>query len=164
MERHMPFLRNNDVFPALEIPAIGGGTISIPAFSKGEFGVVIAYRGAWCPFCVAQLAGFATEKAALNDLGVQVVAFSVDDEKTTQELAQSIHFPYLLGHSASADRIAEQLGTFINNEPKYLQPTAFILTPKSEVLASVYASHAVGRLLATDAVKLIGYMKSKMAA
>ena len=160
----MSFLRNGAVFPKLEIPAVGGGTLSIPGFATGEFGVVIAYRGAWCPFCLTQLSGFAHEQAALNKLGVQVVAFSVDNEKTTQDLAKTVQFPYSLGHSVSADRIGELLGAFVNDEPKHLQPTAFILTPKSEVLASVYASHAVGRLLASDVVRLVGYMKSKMAA
>lgn len=159
----MPFLRNGAVFPELEIPAVGGGTLSLPAFAKGEFGVVIAYRGAWCPFCIAQLSGFAAEEAALNELGVRVAAFSVDDEKATQDLAKTVQFPYPLGHSVSAARIGELLGAFVNDEPKHLQPTAFILTPKSEVLASVCASHAVGRLLASDVVKLVGYMKSKMA-
>ncbi len=160
----MAFLRNGDVFPAIEIAEVGGGTLSLPAFSRGEFGIVITYRGAWCPFCVDQLAGFAAEKAALDKLGVRVAAFSVDDENKTRELAAKVNFTHALGHSASADNIAEQLGVFSNDEPKFIQPAAFILTPDSRVLASVYASHAVGRLLAADAVKLITYMKSKMAA
>jgi peroxiredoxin len=127
----------------------------------GGYGVVIAYRGAWCPFCASQLAGFAAEKTALDALGVSVAAFSVDDEKTTQELKEKLSFPFPLGHSVSADRIAELVGAFVNESPRYLQPTAFILSPKSEVVASVYASHAVGRLLASDVVKLVSFLKSK---
>lgn len=160
----MPILHNGDEFPQLEIPAVGGGVLSLSAFSKDAFGVVIAYRGAWCPFCVAQLTGFTAEEAALKELGVRVAAFSVDDEQTTRELASRVGFPFLLGHGASADKIAEVLGAFVNNEPKHLQPTAFILTPKGQVFASVYASHAVGRLLAPDVVKLVSFVKAKMAA
>ena len=157
----MPLLHNGDPFPHLEMPALGGGTLSIPSFASGAFGVIIAYRGAWCPFCATQLAGYASEEAALHELGVRVAAFSVDDEPTTKDLAAKLHLNFPLGHGASADQVSGILGAFTNESPRYLQPTAFILTPTSEVLASVYTSHAVGRLLAADVVKLISFVKSR---
>lgn len=144
----MPFLHNSDPFPHLEIPAVGGGMLSLPGFAAGAFGVIITYRGAWCPFCATQLAGYA--------------AFSVDDEPTTKEFAAKLNLNFPLGHSASADQVSDTLGAFTNESPRHLQPTAFILTPKSEVLASVYASHAIGRLEASDVVKLVSFVKSKM--
>jgi peroxiredoxin len=158
----MPFLHNSDHFPHLEIPAVGGGMLSLPGFAAGAFGVIIAYRGAWCPFCATQLAGYASEKAALDELGVRVAAFSVDDEPTTKEFAAKLNLNFPLGHSASADQVSDTLGAFTNESPRHLQPTAFILTPKSEVLASVYASHAIGRLEASDVVKLVSFVKSRM--
>jgi peroxiredoxin len=160
----MTFLHNGEPFPHLEIPALGGGTLSLPGFASGAFGVIIAYRGAWCPFCASQLAGYASEKAALDELGVLVAAFSVDDEPTTKEFAAKLNLNFPMGHSASADQISDVLGAFTNPSPRHLQPTAFILTPKSEVLGSVYASHAVGRLEASDVVKLVRYVKSTMRA
>src|SRR5436309_9121014 len=51
-------LRNGQVFPRLEIPAVGGGTISLPGDLAGSYGVVLIYRGSWCPYCNAQLASF----------------------------------------------------------------------------------------------------------
>jgi peroxiredoxin len=156
----MSFLQNGDSFPSLAIRRLGGGTLSLPDFASGAFGVVIAYRGAWCPFCAAQLAGYASEKAALDALGVRIAAFSVDDEPTTMALSAKLSLDFPLGHSASADQLGDVLGAFTNESPRYLQPTAFILTPKSHVLASVYASHAVGRLLASDVVELVRFIKS----
>lgn len=160
----MSFLRNGDPFPHLEMPAVAGGMLSLPRFAAGAFGVIIAYRGAWCPFCGTQLAGYASEKAALDELDVRVAAFSVDDEATTKEFAAKLNLSFPLGHSASADQVRDTLGAFINDSLRHLQPTAFILTPKSEVLASVYSSHAVGRLLASDVVKLVGFVRSRMGS
>jgi peroxiredoxin len=158
----MAFLHNGEPFPNLELPAVEGGTLSLPGLVAGAFGVILAYRGAWCPFCAAQLAGYASEKATLGELGVRVAAFSVDDEATTKEFAAKLNLNFPLGYGASVDHVRDALGAFTNESPSYLQPTAFILTPESKVLASVYASHAVGRLLASDVVKLVSFVKSKM--
>ncbi len=160
----MALLRNGDLFPRIEIPAIGGDTLSLPGSPTSPFHVVLIYRGAWCPFCTAQLAGFAAEKATLDELGVEVTAFSVDDEATTAALAAKLNLKFRLGHSATADRIGALTGAFINSEPKYLQPTAFTLTSQGTVMAAVYSSQAVGRLAAPDFVKFLSFMKSKMTA
>ena len=52
-------LSNGDLFPALTIDAVGGGTIQLPRDLQGAYGVVLIYRGSWCPYCNAQLSGFA---------------------------------------------------------------------------------------------------------
>lgn len=106
----MPLLQNGNPRPELDIPAVGGGSLSLPGMLAGKFGVVSTYRGAGCPFCTEQLAGFAAEKAALVALGAGVSVFSVDDEKTAQAFAEELSFPFALGHSASADQVSERVG------------------------------------------------------
>jgi peroxiredoxin len=160
----MRLLRNGESFPTLVIRAVGGGTLVLPDVVRGSFAVVLVYRGAWCPFCTTQLAGFAAEKAALGALGVKVVALSVDDERTTSELATRLSLDFPLGHSADAERVSEATGAFTNDNPKYLQPTAFTLTPKGTVMAATYSTQAVGRLVAPDLIKFVSFMKSKLAA
>jgi peroxiredoxin len=160
----MRLLRNGESFPELEIPAVGGGTLVLPDTVRGSFAVILTYRGAWCPFCTAQLAGFAAEKASLDAIGVKVVAFSVEDELTSSKLTAQVGLNFPLGHSADADRVAEVTGTFTNDSPKYLQPTAFTLTPEGTVMAAVYSTQAIGRLVAPDLIKFVSFMKSKLAA
>src|SRR5690348_14089592 len=82
----MSRLRNGQPFPPLEVPAVGGGTISLPDDLAGSYGVVLIYRGSWCPYCNAQLAAFSRALDALTELGVKVVALSVDDEETSAAL------------------------------------------------------------------------------
>jgi peroxiredoxin len=157
-------LRNGETFPVLEMPAVGGGTLVLPEAVRGWFAVILIYRGAWCPFCVAQLAGFAAEKASLEALGVRIVALSVEDERASSELQSQHGLNFLLGHSADADRVSEATGAFTNDGPKYLQPAAFTLTPHGVVMAAVYSTQAIGRLVAPDLIKFVSFMKSKSTA
>ena len=159
----MPLLSNGQVFPAIDVAVGAGKAMSLPADVSGSFAVVLVYRGAWCPFCRAQLAEFEAEKAALDGLGVRVVALSIDDEATTAALVEAERLGFTVGHDADADAIATATGAFVNDAPRHLQPTGFILDPDGKVSAAVYATHAVGRLVAADAVKLITFLKSKRA-
>src|SRR5271163_3006343 len=99
----MPILQNGGAFPKLVIPAVGGGTITLPDALAGSWGAVVIYRGAWCPFCNAQLAGYAAEKQALDALGLKVIALSVDDEATSAATIAKNHLQFPVGHSADAE-------------------------------------------------------------
>jgi peroxiredoxin len=163
MEIRMPLLNNGDAFPKLTVPAVGGGMIALPGALAGSWGAVLIYRGAWCPFCNAQLAGYAAEKDALDALGVKVVALSVDDEPTSAATVAKNHLKFPVGHRADADAVAAATGAFVNPKPHFLQPTGFVLAPDGTVKAAVYASSAVGRMAAKDVVGFVGYLKSVAA-
>jgi peroxiredoxin len=153
----MPRLENGQTFPSLQLPKVGGGTLSLPDDLAGGFGVVLVYRGAWCPYCNAQLAAFSRATPALDEVGARVVALSVDDEATSTALADKLRLTFPLAYGADADAVAEQLGAYVNDEPRYLQSTGFVLAPDGSVLTAVYSSGAIGRLLPDDVVGLVKY-------
>jgi peroxiredoxin len=153
-------LHNGQAFPELTIPAVGGGTISLPDDLAGSYGVVIIYRGSWCPYCNAQLAAFGRAMPALAELGISVVAFSVDDEATTAALVAKHRLPFAVGHSADADKVAAATGAYTHDDPHYLQSTGFVLAPDGLVLTAVYSSDAIGRLVADDVVGFVRYQQS----
>jgi peroxiredoxin len=155
----MPRLENGQTFPALQLPKVGGGTLSLPGDLAGDFGVVLVYRGAWCPYCNAQLAAFSRATSALEEAGARVVALSVDDEATSTALADKLRLTFPLAHSADSDAVADQLGAYVNVEPRYLQSTGFVLAPDGSVLTAVYSSGAIGRLLPDDVVGLVKYAR-----
>ncbi len=157
----MAQLQNGQALPAFEVLAVGGGTISIPQSLRGSYGVVLIYRGAWCPFCQAQLAGFQRANAKLADGGIKVVALSVDDEATTRRTIEQFALSFPVGHSADADKVASIVGAYTNDAPRYLQPTGFVLSPDGKILNAVYSSGPLGRLLAEDVIGLVAYLKSK---
>ncbi len=156
----MSLLVNGRSFPQLEIPAVGGGTISLPGDLAGSYGVVLFYRGSWCPYCRAQLSSFGRASDSLHELGIKVVALSVDDEETSAALVAKHDLPFPVGHSADADEITAATGAFTNDDPRYLQSTGFVLSPDGSVLTSVYSSGAIGRLVADDVIGFVRYVKS----
>ncbi len=155
-------LQNGEKFPTLEVPAFGGGTLRLPDRLAGSFGVVLLYRGAWCPYCAAQLGGFQRASGKLAETGIRVAALSVDDEATTAETVEKYRLRFPVGHSADADRVAALTGAYTNEEPRYLQSTGFLLDPEGRILNAVYSSGPIGRLVAEDVIGMVAYLKSKV--
>ncbi len=155
----MPRLENNQTFPSLQLPLVGGGTLSLPEDLAGDFGVVLVYRGSWCPYCSAQLAAFSRAQADLESAGIKVVALSVDDEQTSTELVAKRRLNFPVAHSADPDEVAATLGAYVNDEPRYLQSTGFVLAPDGTIVTAVYSSGAIGRLVPDDVGGLVRYVK-----
>ena len=160
----MTLLNPGDQFPALTLALPGGDSLALPDALAGSFGVVLFYRGSWCPYCNAQLRAFQRASDSLAEVGAKVVALSVDDEATTQELIAKHGLTFPVGHSADARAVAEATGAFVNVDPKYLQSTGFVLDPNGRVVVSVYSSGAIGRLVPDDVVGLIRYLRDHASA
>ena len=159
----MSRLPNGQPFPSLEVPAVGGGTISLPDDLAGSYGIVLIYRGSWCPYCNAQLAAFSRAHDALTELRVKVVALSVDDEETSAALAAKHELRFQVGHSADAGKVAEATGAYVNDDPRHLQSTGFVLAPDGTVQVAVYSSDGIGRLVADDVAGYIRYLTQRAA-
>jgi peroxiredoxin len=157
-------LYNGQVFPDLEIPAIGGGVLCLPQDLAGSYGVILIYRGHWCPFCNEQMAAFASATEALEQAGIKVVAFSVDDEAETKDFIAKQEIPFKVGHSAVLNKIIAETGAYKNAHPArgdFLENTGFVLAPNGTVVNAVYSSRAIGRLVPNDVIRLVSFMKSQ---
>jgi peroxiredoxin len=159
LEIAMTLLSPGDQFPALSLTPPGGEILALPGALAGGFGVVLFYRGSWCPYCNAQLRAFQRATGSLAEVGAKVVALSVDDEATTWELIARHGLTFPVGHSADARAIARATGAFVNEDPLYVQSTGFVLDPAGRVVVSVYSSGAIGRLVPEDVVGLIRYLR-----
>jgi peroxiredoxin len=164
LEIAMTLLNPGDKFPNLTVALPGDETLSLPDSFAGGFGVVLFYRGSWCPYCNAQLRAFQRASESLAEVGAKVVALSVDDEATTQELIEKHGLTFPVGHSADARAVAQVTGAFVNDEPTFLQSTGFVLDPSGRVVISVYSSGAIGRLVPDDVVGLIRYLRDHASA
>jgi peroxiredoxin len=157
---HAPGLRNGEPFPSISVEPVGGGRITLPEDLAGYFGVVLFYRGSWCPYCKAQLTAFARAHDELTSLGVKVVALSVDDEATSAAFATSLGARFPIGHSADVDRIAALTRAYTHDSPKYFQTTGFMLDPDGLLITAVYSSGAIGRLVPADVAGFVRYVLS----
>ena len=157
-------LHPNDPFPPLTVSLPGGRALRMPDDLAGHFGVVLFYRGSWCPYCNAQLSAFQRALDGLAEMDVTVVALSVDDEATTQELIAKHSLRFSVGYGADASAIADTTGAFVNDDPLFLQSTGFVLDPGGRVVVSVYSSGAIGRLVPRDVIGLIRYLREQCLA
>jgi peroxiredoxin len=160
----MPLLSPGDAFPSLTLAKTAGGSLRLPDNLGGQFGVVLFYRGSWCPYCNAQLRAFQRAKDELAELATGIVALSVDDERTTKELIAKHDLTFPIGHSADARAVAAATGAFVDPAGGYLQSTGFILNQTGSVIVSVYSSGAIGRLVPEDVTGLIRYLREHAAA
>ena len=155
----MPLLSPGSAFPALSLTIPGAAALAIPDAFAGDFGVVLFFRGAWCPYCNAQLRAFERAGQTLADNGIRVAALSVDDRSTTADLIAKQGLTFPVGYGADAWAIADLTGAFVNPDPVYLQSTGFVLNPAGKVVVSVYSSGAIGRLVPEDVIGLVRYLR-----
>ena len=159
----MPLLHPGAIFPGLTLTVPGGETVKVPEAFAGQFGVLLFYRGSWCPYCNAQLRAFQHASTVLAEVGVEVAALSVDDEAATAALIAKHGLTFPVGFGAEAQAIAGLTGAFVNPDPVYLQSTGFVLDPQGKVVVSVYSSGAIGRLVPDDVAGLVRYVREHVA-
>jgi len=160
----MPLLNPGGPFPRLTISTTDGQALTLPDAFAGDFGVVLFYRGSWCPYCNAQLRAFERSGQALADEGIRVAALSVDDEEATAALVARHKLTFPVGYAADAAAVASLTGAFVNPDPVYLQSTGFVLDPAGNVVVSVYSSGAIGRLVPEDVIGLVRYLREHSPA
>jgi peroxiredoxin len=158
----MSLLQNGQKLPSLEVPAVGGGSLKLPDALAGSFGVVLVYRGDWCPYCNAQLAAFERASAKFAELGIKVAAFSADTEDAAKGTIAKHNIRFPVGHSADIEQVAAALGCYTNDNPRALQTTGFVLAPDGNIINAVYSSLAIGRLVPDDVAGVVSYVKTKM--
>lgn len=157
-------LQNGDRFPDLSIPTVGGGRVALPQDVEGFYSVILIYRGAWCPYCKAQLAAFARARASLRSIGVEVVALSVDAEAVSTALVDKMRLNFPVGFGVKADEISAATGAYVAEDGAYLQSTGFVLDKRGRILTAVYSSGAIGRLVPDDVAGFVRYIDSHDAA
>jgi peroxiredoxin len=157
-------LEPGDRFPTVPVAVAGDDALVLPDALAGHYGVVLLFRGAWCPYCNAQLRAFQRAQERLAALDIHVVALSVDDADATARLIADHGLTFPVGHGADAGALHDALGAFVNAEPAHLQSTGFVLDPEGRVLVSVYSSGAIGRLVPDDVVGLVRYVREHASA
>ncbi|MFG1911423.1 redoxin domain-containing protein [Kribbella sp. NPDC048928] len=155
----MQLLNPGDTFPELTFAVPGGDKITVPEYFAGSYGVMLFFRGSWCPYCNAQLRAFQRAASPLDEVGVRVAALSVDDEAATVDVIAKHKLKFPVGYGADATAVSALTGAFVNPDPEYLQSTGFVLDPDGKVVVSVYSSGAIGRLVPEDVAGLVRYVQ-----
>ena len=151
-------LQNGDLFSDLAIDVVGGRTLAIPRDLAGFYAVVLFYRGSWYPYCCAQLAAFSRARERLTEIGIKIVALSVDDRTASEALVDKLHLSFPVGFGANAAAVAAATGAYLAEDAAYLQSTGFVLDQRGKIVTAVYSSEALGRLVPDDVAGFVKYV------
>jgi peroxiredoxin len=102
----MPRFNNGEAFPTLTLDTVGKGALSVTGHLAGSYGVVLMYRGSWCPYCSAQLSAFARAQEKPDDLRIRIVALSVDNRAEAAALVEKHRLNFPVGYGVDAGKIA----------------------------------------------------------
>ena len=97
---------------------------------------------------------FAVHGLPLQELGVKVVAGSVDPLEQTIELRTSLRIGFpMYGELDAATVSADTGAAFQTGDRTHLHGTAWLVNPDGEINTSVYATGPIGRFTASDIIR-----------
>ena len=159
-----PLLDAGDRFPALELTLTDGRRLTLPEDLPRPYNVVLVNRGAWCPFCVAQLRAFQSGLARLAHEDIGVVSLSADPCARARELVAEHRLEFPVACGMAVGTVAERLGVYFEPGPRggspHLHSAGFVLGPGGTVLLAVYSSGAIGRLVWQDVLGYVQYVRT----
>lgn len=91
--------------PAFELPAAGGGRISLDDL-RGTPAIIWFYPGANTPLCTTQACGLRDEHAVFADAGYRILGISPDPVPELDRFIAEQHLPYELASDASHEVMA----------------------------------------------------------
>jgi len=112
------------------------------------------------------LVDFEASALLFRNAEINVVAGSVDDAETTNDLAAGLRLNYvkvLNGLDAHAVAAATGALTQERDGGPILHATGFLLRPDGTVMQSVYASGPIGRLMPDDVLKIVAFHRMQAA-
>ena len=121
------------------------GKVFRSADLKGNPGVLLFYRGNWCPLCMAQISEIAARYREFTDLGINVVLISPQPEKKSRALAErfDVPFKFLVDRDnklATEFSIAQANGVPVGMASDYpadtVLPTLVVTGPSGKIIYS----------------------------
>jgi peroxiredoxin len=154
-------LAEDQLFPPLALSLADGRTMKLPGDLAGSVAVLLVYRGAWCPFCVAQLASFARASGRLAGAGIRVVAVSADSQADAAATVAELQLPFPVAYGADPDELAALIGNYVGTDlpHRYAQTTNVLLGADGKVMVAVYSNGAIGRLTPSDVLGYVSYLR-----
>ena len=106
------------------------------------------------------MAGFEQHKSELEQLGVKIVAASIDPIDKAKEVAATVSFPIGYGVTRA---MADQLGSWWEERRSIIQPSEFLVAADGKVRAATYSSGPIGRIHPADVVRLVNFYDKQAA-
>ena len=110
------------------------------------------------------MADYQTWLPDLKQLGIAVIAASVDTPEDARKSVDTQKLAYPVGHSLEYQDISRRTGAFIEHELKILQATGFLLKPDLSIHTATYSTGPIGRLTPNDVGSVVRLALAKTTA
>ena len=115
-------LTSGGTLPALTLPQVGGGEITLGETSRpGVWQIVVVYRGIHCPICNKYLARLEELREGLAKAGAELIAISGDPVEKAERMVADHGLKFPVGYDMSIEQMRE-LGLYIS-DPRSPQET-----------------------------------------
>jgi peroxiredoxin len=109
------------------------------------------------------LADFQERLNEFNEKGIKIIGASVDNLEDAQKMIERNKLTFSMVYGMDAKEFAGMTGAFFDDRKGYIHATAFIIKPDGAIGDVVYSTGPIGRLAASDTLRLIEFRK-KMAS
>jgi len=121
--------------PEVSLPDSDGILHSLSEFTTAGPAVMVYVRGAYCPFCLRQLADYAERYREFKQSGVEVVAVSPESPRRSRRMRQQLNLPFAVLSDAKL-QVANRFGLMGHEKPGQATPATLVLDPRHGVVMS----------------------------
>ncbi len=156
------------VTPDLQLPLLGGGQFDLASPVGVNGTVLMFYRGAHCPKCIAQIREATPLLDDFATLGVDVVAISADDAERADLVAEKAGTRELpIAHSFELAR-ARDWGLWLSTAregtqepPLFSEPGLFLVMPGQRLYAAWVQTTPFARQRMDDILATVRFQQDK---
>lgn len=122
-------------FPDIKVATLDGGdtTLGAPNQERGDWKLIVVYRGKHCPICKTYLTELNGMLEDFSEIGVDVIAISADPEEKAKASADDIGYTGTIGCDLGVAQMM-QLGVFISDprspeetDRPFAEPATFVV-------------------------------------
>ena len=119
----------------LLLPDTDGMMHSLAEFSAAGAMVLVYVRGAYCPFCLRQLADYGERYREFKQEGIDVVAVSPESPRRSRRMRKQLKLPFAVLSDSKLD-VARNFGLIGHEKPGEPTPATLILDNRQNVILS----------------------------
>jgi peroxiredoxin len=107
------------------------------------------------------LADFQAHMDGFKKENADIVALSVDSLEKAKETVEKLRLTFPIAYGLETPHDAEKIGAFWDERMKIIQPATFILDAEKKVVDASYSIGPIGRIVASDALSHIQFIKKR---
>ncbi len=141
------------------LPDTDGVAHNLSEFTASGPAVLVYARGAWCPYCLRQLADYGERYRDFKQSGIEVFAVSPESPRRSRRLRTGLKLPFMV-LSDSRLEVARNFGLIGHEKPGEPTPATLILDGQQRVVLSTL-NQWTKSLLARDVIEYARALKQE---